>query len=331
MKIQILYRAQYSYAEAVSFSPHLFRLFPRAERHVRILSSSFRTNADAVVNYRRDLFDNDIASCFYPEQSTQLQAKLDLELDVEERNAFGFLVDSHALDLPFVYQPMELRVLSPYLQDARRIDLPFWTAPTRARAMIETLMELIEAIHTHLEYERREEGEPHSPAELLRRGAGSCRDFAVLLAEVLRGMGIATRLASGYLCEFGDSDKIAEGRVARLDGSLYSGGRLARHGPDQRHVLQPPSPHRRRGTDARRYLAGARQLFQQTAHPFANERIAPDHSPSLRASNKMISEKHSPRRTRRILLPMQKSDYHGEHGDSRWQPRVPCVPRGECF
>jgi transglutaminase-like putative cysteine protease len=35
----------------------------------------------------------------------------------------------------------------------------------------------------------------------------------VLLAEKLRGLGIAARLASGYLCEFGDADKVAEGSL----------------------------------------------------------------------------------------------------------------------
>ena len=213
MKIQIVYQAQYSYAEAVTFSPHLFRLFPKAERHLRVLSSTFQTNADAVVSYRRDLFDNDIASCFYPEKSALLQASFNLELAVEERNAFGFLVASHALDLPFTYQPAEARVLSPYLQTGKRIALPFWKTPERTRPTVETLIELNDAIHTNLEYERREEGEPHPPEELLQRGAGACRDFAVLLAEVLRGFGIAARLASGYLCEFGDGEKVAEGSL----------------------------------------------------------------------------------------------------------------------
>ncbi len=213
MKIQILYQAQYAYAETVTFSPHLFRLFPKAERHLRVLSSTFQTNADAVVNYRRDLFDNEIASCFYPEKSALLQASFNLELEVEERNAFGFLVAAHALDLPFTYQPAELRVLSPYLHTAERIELPFWKTPASARPTVETLIELNDAIHTNLEYERREEGDPHSPTELLQRGAGACRDFAVLLAEVLRGLGIATRLASGYLCEFGDGEKVAEGSL----------------------------------------------------------------------------------------------------------------------
>jgi transglutaminase-like putative cysteine protease len=213
MRIQIRYQTRYTYAEPVTFSPHLFRLFPKAERHLRVLSSTFATNAGGSVNYRRDLFDNEIASCFYPEKATVLEASFDLDLLVEERNAFGFLVARHALELPFTYEPAELRVLSPYLHAGPQIELPFWKAPERARPTVETLIALNGAIHTNLEYERREEGEPHPPAELLARGAGACRDFAVLLAEVLRGLGIAARLASGYLCEFGDGERFAEGSL----------------------------------------------------------------------------------------------------------------------
>lgn len=213
MKVQILYQAQYAYAETVTFSPHLFRLFPKSEQHVRVLGSLFQTNADAVVNHRRDLFDNEIASCFYPERSALLQANFNLELVIEPRNAFGFLIASHALDFPFRYQPAELRVLSPYLAEARRIELPFWRHPSRTQPTVEMLVELNDAIHHNLEYERREEGDPHTPEELLERGGGACRDFAVLLAEVLRGHGLATRLASGYLCEFGGGDKVAEGAL----------------------------------------------------------------------------------------------------------------------
>ncbi len=213
MRIRIQYQARYDFRETVTFSPHLFRLFPRAERHVRVLSSSFETNASALVSYRRDLFDNDVASCFYPEESRSLTASLDLDLLVDRRNAFDFRVDAHALELPFSYLPSELRLLRPYLEGAHEIELPFWETPGRALPIIETLSSLNEAIHTNLVYERREEGAAYPPEELLGRGAGSCRDFAVLLAEVLRGLGIATRLASGYLCEFGDGNKIAEGSL----------------------------------------------------------------------------------------------------------------------
>jgi transglutaminase-like putative cysteine protease len=213
MKVEIQYQTQYAYAEAVSFSPHVYRLFPKAERHLRVLSSEFQTNADASVNYRRDLFDNEIASCFYPGQSALLQASFRLELDIEKKNAFGFLLASHALELPFTYLPNDLRILQPYRDGATAIELPFWKPQNRPRPTLQTLIELNDAIHDHLVYERRDEGEPLPPAELLARGSGACRDFAVLLAEVLRGMGLASRLASGYLCEFGEAGKIAEGAL----------------------------------------------------------------------------------------------------------------------
>ncbi|MBK6289337.1 MAG: hypothetical protein IPJ33_05575 [Gammaproteobacteria bacterium] len=48
MRLQIQYRAHYAFGEAVTFSPHLFRLFPRVERHVRVLNSVFEINARIV-------------------------------------------------------------------------------------------------------------------------------------------------------------------------------------------------------------------------------------------------------------------------------------------
>ena len=213
MKIRILYQAQYAYEAQVTFSPHLFRLFPKTGRHLRILSLDFRTNLDAVVNYRRDLFENEIASCFFPTPSALLASSLKAELEVEERNAFGFLLDAHALRAPFTYQPEEQRVLQPYLQVGTRLDLPFWKPPVEPVPTVELLVDLNRAIHENIAYERREEGASRPPAETLQLGSGACRDYAVLLAEALRGLGFAARLASGYLCEFETGPKVAEGAL----------------------------------------------------------------------------------------------------------------------
>lgn len=213
MKIKILYQAQYSYTETVSFSPHLFRLFPKVDQNIRVHSLAFQTNLEASVNFRRDLFDNEIASCFYPNPSSLLVASLAIELEIQPKNAFGFLLDRHALAIPLVYQPAEKQVLQPYLQTTPALDLPFWKTPGTPEPTAETLVALNSAIHDHLGYERRDEGEAYSPAETLRRGRGACRDFAVLLMETLRGMGLAARQASGYLCEFGDAEKVAEGAL----------------------------------------------------------------------------------------------------------------------
>jgi transglutaminase-like putative cysteine protease len=55
------------------------------------------------------------------------------------------------------------------------------------------------AIRREFCYLRREEAGIQAPSDTLRLRAGSCRDFAVLLAEGLRTQGIAARFVSGYL------------------------------------------------------------------------------------------------------------------------------------
>jgi transglutaminase-like putative cysteine protease len=212
--VHINYQTQYAYSEPVSFSQHLFRLFPKCDRYVSMRNLAFQTNADAAINYRRDLFDNEIASCFYPGQSAFLSASLQITLEIQPRNAFEFLLAGHAVEMPFTYSEQEARVLAPYLQGGDVVpDLPFWHPPSAPRPTIPALMELNEALHRHIAYERRDEGVAYLPDETLRLGRGACRDFSVLLAAVARGLGIAARLASGYLCEFGEGEKKAEGAL----------------------------------------------------------------------------------------------------------------------
>lgn len=213
MKIEIRYAARYAYAERVTFSPHLFRLIPKVDRALKLRRFDFRTNASAVVNWRRDLFDNEVASVFYPKAARNLDVKLRLKLELEPKNAFGFLLASHALHIPFAYQPHETRVLAPYLSTAPAPRIPFWKRPVTQKPTIETLTALNSALHEHLAYERREDGPARGSAETLALGRGACRDFAVLLVDALRGLGLAARYASGYLCEFGSTEKRAEGAL----------------------------------------------------------------------------------------------------------------------
>jgi transglutaminase-like putative cysteine protease len=212
--VRINYQTQYAYSEPVSFSPHLFRLFPKWDRYVSMRSLAFQTNADASVRYRRDLFDNEIASCFYPGKSALLSASLQIELEVQPRNAFDFLLAPYAVNMPFKYSEPEALTLAPYLQSTAPVPrIPFWNAPSKPCPTLPTLLELNEAMHRNLAYERRDEGAAYLPEETLRLGRGACRDFAVLLAAIARDLGIAARLASGYLCEFGEEEKKAEGAL----------------------------------------------------------------------------------------------------------------------
>jgi transglutaminase-like putative cysteine protease len=63
----------------------------------------------------------------------------------------------------------------------------------------ELLAQMTHAIRRDLAYVAREESGVQDPVETLRAKSGSCRDFAVLMMEAVRSLGLAARFVTGYL------------------------------------------------------------------------------------------------------------------------------------
>lgn len=222
MRIRIDHHTRYLYERPVSLSPHLARIFPRTEPGRLVQQIHFATHANADIQYRRDIFDNVCARCFYPDPVDDLRFDYSVELELQEQNPFHFLLDFDAAQFPFRYPPEVAGRLAPYQMvpgaepGPKLLPLTFWEVPPAGTNTVTMLVGLVEALHRHITYELREEGAAHSPEETLRLGRGSCRDVAVLLAAILRELGLAARLASGYLCEFG-----AEARNRRAEGAMH--------------------------------------------------------------------------------------------------------------
>ena len=219
MKLGLRYQTTYRYEESVGFSPHHVRLFPRSDRFSRVRRLDFTTLPKGTVRYSRDVFENTVASCFFPERAKELEFRLALNLDLDEKDPFHFILENGAVELPFEYDPAIAPLLEPYRarRTKDRLVVPGWDAPTirKRRPTVGTLVELNKRLHECIGYERREEGAALSPAETLRRGRGACRDVTVLLAEILRQMGLAARLTSGYLRE-------SDSETRRAEGSLHA-------------------------------------------------------------------------------------------------------------
>lgn len=216
MQVGLRYESTYRYAEPVGFSPHEVRLLPRGDRFCHVRRIAFEVNGGATVRYSRDVFDNVVALCFFAEKFPELQFRLSIDLDLEERDPFDFILETHALELPFEYEPELNGILAPYLKrhTSGALEVPCWTTPAEKRSgTVSALVHLNHALHDAIAYERREEGSAHSPEETLRLGSGACRDVAVLHAELLRSIGLAARLVSGYLRESNAASKRAEGSL----------------------------------------------------------------------------------------------------------------------
>ena len=216
MKLTVDYSATYRYKGKVSLSPHVVRLFPRDALQARVVSLDFATNVNGSVHWRHDLFDNVVAQCFYPREDDRLVYTLRAVIAVEERNPFGFLLDSRALQWPAGYTPREREVLAAFMV-AGKTDFPPALRPMSGSETVNALVTMNQWIHAHIVYERREEGAPHAPEETLRLRRGACRDTAMLLAAALRAQGFAARLVSGFLWESAtDPDE------RKADGALHA-------------------------------------------------------------------------------------------------------------
>jgi transglutaminase-like putative cysteine protease len=216
MNLTVEYRAEYRYEGKVSLSPHVLRLFPRDALQARVRALRFATNESGSVNWRHDLFDNIVAQCFYPRQEDRLVFSLDAQIEVEERNPFGFLLDSRALQWPPEYTVRERELLAAFTV-TEPVELPAALRPMSGGETVGALVAMNQWMHTHIAYERREDGEAHPPAETLRLRRGACRDAAALLAAALRAQGLAARLVSGYLWE-----SVSDPAERKADGSLHA-------------------------------------------------------------------------------------------------------------
>lgn len=217
MKLGLRYETLYRYAEPVAFSPHDVRLFPRGDRFCRVRRLDFRVSGGGAVRFARDAFDNVVASCFFLERLSDLRFEVEIDLDLDEKDAFDFVLESDAVEMPFDYDEALAAVLAPYRhrQTAGALSIAGWAPPgeRERRGTVSALVALNQTLHESIGYERREEGAALAPAETLRLGRGACRDVAVLLAEMLRDCGLAARIVSGYLRETGAESRRAEGSL----------------------------------------------------------------------------------------------------------------------
>src|ERR1700686_1744977 len=216
----------YRYKQAVSFGEHRMMLRPRDSYDQKLIEARLDiTPAPAALRWVHDVFGNCVAIARFSGRATDLRFDSTIRLDHSPSNALEFEIEDYASTYPFSYgseeSPDLLRSIErQYPAPSHEIDR--WArqflrrqGPTGTR---ELLAAMTHAIKERFTYVSRHEIGTQDPIETLKLGSGSCRDFAVLMMEAVRSLGLAARFVSGYLYvpEHGGGGRVGGGATPAL-------------------------------------------------------------------------------------------------------------------
>lgn len=172
---------------------------------MRILDSSLSISPRADVHWAFDTFGNSVAVLSFHDEADELMIESELLLRRYGLDEPLVRFERYAGAYPVAYEPDELIDLGPYLMSGQPQDrevLAAWIAqvlPQLPGGSLQVLGALGTAVHEAFRYARREEEGVQTPAETIRFGTGTCRDFALLFMEAARSLGFAARFVTGYL------------------------------------------------------------------------------------------------------------------------------------
>ena len=158
------------------------------------------------IRWMHDVFGNAVARATFKGRAEELRFESTIRVKLYPTSMPDFQTDIAATNYPFVYDPDELPDLAPSItraypdphREVERWALQFLShgesTPTG-----NLLMTMTRAISESFTYLRRVERGTQDPAITLRSRRGTCRDFALLMMEAARSLGLAARFVSGYL------------------------------------------------------------------------------------------------------------------------------------
>ena len=170
--------------------------------------------AEHFVNWQQDPHANYAARYVFPKPVRELRVEVDLVCDMTVINPFDFFIEEYAQNFPFRYESELARDLRPYLEllPTEPVFNQFMAGlDCSPRQVAALLVELNQHLQSEISYLIRLEPGVQTPAETLTKRAGSCRDSAWLLVQVLRQLGLAARFVSGYLIQLAPDIRPLEG------------------------------------------------------------------------------------------------------------------------
>lgn len=195
----------YRYSEPVGLGEHRMMFRPRASHDLRLIETSLAiVPQPADLHWIHDVFDNSVAVATFAGKTAELRFESVVTLEHIESPSPEYRLEPAARTYPFAYSSDERTNLARGLErrdpteDVRQWAARFLVSSGPLDTM-SLLRSMTVGIHEQFDYRRRVERGVQTASETLQRGSGTCRDFALLMIEGVRTLGLAARFVSGYM------------------------------------------------------------------------------------------------------------------------------------
>ncbi|THD81781.1 MAG: transglutaminase family protein [Phenylobacterium sp.] len=204
--VSIRHRTSYRYRRPVAFGEHRMMLRPLEALDQQLLSTDLEISPEpSLLRHLEDVSGASVGVARFAARADHLVVESRVRLLHTPREPQA-LDDAAVLGgATTLYAPEEIAELAASIRrrhgqgDAVEAWTRRFVRPAGPTRLMDLLADMTHAIRESSTYALRLQGPPQAPAETLARGTGSCRDFALLMIEAARSLGLAARFVSGYV------------------------------------------------------------------------------------------------------------------------------------
>ncbi|RYE86215.1 MAG: transglutaminase family protein [Hyphomicrobiales bacterium] len=218
--LRVRHITTYAYKRPVGFGEHRVLFRPRDSYDQFLLDARIDVSpTPSKLRWIHDVFGNCVAIANFETRADELRFETNIVLDHTPDAGPRFSTRRRAQSWPFEYDPEDLPDLEPVMRrhyPDEGDEVASWAkkfvSPSGTTDTGHLLATMTMAIHESFNYSRRTNPGTQPPQVTMITRTGTCRDFALLMMEACRSLGLAARFVTGYIY------------VPSRDGSLNRGG-----------------------------------------------------------------------------------------------------------
>ena len=210
-RISIVHATEYTYRNPIGLLRHKLMVRPDDSHDLRLHSAVLKVEPEPTgIYWKHDIFDNSICFLEWPEalrtRRLSIVSTLDITHHPDGQPLPVYSLDTAAELFPFSYASQDIPDLVRFVERQtpdpdRTVDA--WASRVVSQASSKQTLKVLEAmthaIKEEFRYSARHEEGTQTAVQTLALGSGTCRDFAVLMMEAVRSLGLAARFVTGYL------------------------------------------------------------------------------------------------------------------------------------